>query len=166
MVIDPLTAAAIGTKLAGSLIGGFSAKKAAKKRRRREIADVEKQTRQLREDLFFETMFMKSRIRGATGGMGIRLESSSPQAVLENVQLKADMTNARISENKLSAIKSINEGYKARKTAADIKMITAVGEAAFSYADANVPSSSSPTNTRIGGGPGPSMDFYPEIRFQ
>ena len=128
-----LALAAFGLKAAGSIFGGLSARKAAKRKAAFQKKQVLMQRGYALEDLGLSSTALQSKIMAGAGARGIRTTSGSVRAVQSDEMLKSGRRRERILAGSEMELKAIAMNLKSEKQAATVGAIMGVADSATSY---------------------------------
>lgn len=134
--MDPITAAVVGGKILGGLFGSRSKKKAAKRRFRRQVKRIKRESRQQQEDLLSQTLRLQGSIMASMGATGARTTSGSFARIREHESGKMVLRRGRILEAEKEAIAEAAAGKKAAIKAANYEMFGAILSAGATTAQA------------------------------
>ena len=130
--MDPLTAVTFGTKLVGSILGGRSKKKAAKRKYKMAVERIVRRSDQLQEDLLLQTNELTSAMQATMGATGARTTSASFSELRENESFKFNQRRERILQGEKDAIQDAARERKATRYAANLEMGLGIADAVAS----------------------------------
>jgi len=121
-----LFAVAAGLKMAGTIFGGISARKNAKRKAAFQRMQVQKQRDYALEDLSLSASSLQSQIMAGAGAGGVRTTSGSVKEVQSDEMLKSGRRRERILAGSEMELKSIAMNLKSEKQAATVGTLTSL----------------------------------------
>ena len=142
-----LETVAFVANVAGSIFGGRSKKRRARRAHRRRVAEIRRQGANARRDLLFSTIELESEILAQSNASG-RRSGDAGVAEIRDVEgvggLKHGMRRELINQSEKNAIRESAAGKKAAVSEANLQMFSNITKAGFDYASSlSGPSASS-----------------------
>jgi len=138
----PLFEIATGLKIAGSIFGGRSRKKRARKQFRRAVLRIREDAQTAKENLQRQEEQYFAALEASVGATGMRSTSGMVQAIRQSEAEKGILRREAILQQEERAIQDAAEQKKSVTSAANFNMFSSIVDAGLGYFS-NMPASSS-----------------------